>query len=968
MDGARAGVLQAEWEFFKKACLPQADEQHLHALHSQLENDTWKGFLRNSAAQDEANRYAPLIGCFNEVVVKSVALRNGGMPRVVFKRPLLSENSRASYHPYIVAKLMGMGYDGRLDESWADYERDVVLLGELEKSVGVDENVVNITKHAAQVMSNDSTRRFIFGMTIRGAMMRFWFFTRSHKLVTHDLDMEADAKEIVYFLFALANATEEELGIDPSVRRVWLYNSLRYQHRVGGKPYRIVHAVGVSEARLVLDRGTCTREIAETSYSTGKAVRVGQQAILKYSRMSEEIEECEHVRLTIDSTQLASDTSTKILHGQMIPVAPRAFLLGGKTLDESESWSSSSSAVSPVHWEAPVGAFHQAHIHYRVLSERPGIVLHDINNHKTILEAIVYVFPGGCLRHSKNMALSDLIRPILALEFMYSSGYVHREISAGNLWVSSAQGNVVCKLIDVDYAKRMDVLNHHKGVKTGTPHFIASEVEAGQYLFIPEKKGRLPPGAYRSLPSVTDRESPHAFFCHNCLHDIESLFWIFVYILFSTFPMDRPVNSLDARCIRFQQLFPHPHNDPERFWFLSKDVTRSDYIKELPFEFRKAGEGLAVLASVLADRYSEIEAVPRFYKSNLYFDEDHKLFAEYFRSILPDVYDKSVQSLWPSTLAGEKRKRGTQDPNTALPHGALTGRNPETGSRSGHASGGRKTRAGSDTGLSSGLAVSSVHWEAPVSALHRPQIRCQVLSERPGMALHDISNHKTCSASDNRCDSSVYGITICKFIDLDYDVKDMEIAQCHSDLKRGIPHFIAVEVEQGRYLFRPKGKVLLPSQVFQDTTEIDPAQAAFRHNCLHDMEYLFWIFVYILFSTYPARRPVDNLHRRRQQFDELFPYLSPGSKRYSFLSDTSFRKMLLSQLPAEFKNEGLVVNQLGANLAQRYHDIESVPYFFKSKIDFGDVHDFFGEYFKVMLPVVFTEDVQSLYIGGEEEA
>ena len=46
-------------------------------------------------------------------------------------------------------------------------------------------------KNSAQVLFNDPTRRFFFGMTMEYTTVRFWLFSRSHVLVSHDLDLEA---------------------------------------------------------------------------------------------------------------------------------------------------------------------------------------------------------------------------------------------------------------------------------------------------------------------------------------------------------------------------------------------------------------------------------------------------------------------------------------------------------------------------------------------------------------------------------------------------------------------------------------------------------------------------------------------------------------------------------------------------------------------------------------------------------
>ncbi|KAK7042947.1 hypothetical protein VNI00_008684 [Paramarasmius palmivorus] len=488
MEEVRTAVPQIEWELFKRACLPQVNQEHLDDLYSQLkvdgtlEDDTWRGF-RSDSTEDEEHHYVPLIGCFNEVVAKSVALRNGGKPRI---HALLSENPHASYKPDIVAEVAKTRYVGGLDEGPAGYECDVVLLGEFEKSIKdriVDENVSKITENSAQVMFNDPTRRFFLGMTIECTTVRFWFFSRSHILVTHDLDLEANVKDIVYFIAALTNATEEELGFDSSVRRVWYGGGIHYQYRIGGKTYQTVCMVSGSKASLVLGRGTRVWEVMEVLSGSGEPIQLGNQLfILKdlwipedaptekevldsiYERVNQyhdlgldrsrfydyfvKIEACERIciRSMVDSNQLGLDSSMNFLREHMIPDDPQVFLLRRKKA-RSGSSSSSSGPVPP--WEAPIGALpgqfmppgtprielqtSGKRVHCRTLSERFGRALHDILDHRPILEAIIYI--------------------MTAIRYLYSAGYVHRDISTGNLLVARVNDCVVCKLIDFEYAQ-----------------------------------------------------------------------------------------------------------------------------------------------------------------------------------------------------------------------------------------------------------------------------------------------------------------------------------------------------------------------------------------------------------------------------------------------------------------------------------------------------------------------------------
>ncbi|KIY44253.1 hypothetical protein FISHEDRAFT_78162 [Fistulina hepatica ATCC 64428] len=100
-----------------------------------------------------------------------------------------------------------------------------------------------------------------------------------------------------------------------------------------------------------------------------------------------------------------------------------------------------------------------------------------------------------------------------ALQLLYLARYVHRDVSAGNiLCYEETQG----KLSDLEYAKPFRSIDEHrKDAKTGTLGFMSIEVQAWEYQFHLSQEVPLP-----GIP-----------FFHNFQHDLESLFWLFVWLV-----------------------------------------------------------------------------------------------------------------------------------------------------------------------------------------------------------------------------------------------------------------------------------------------------------------------------------------------------------------------------------------------------------------------------------------------------
>ncbi|KIK22815.1 hypothetical protein PISMIDRAFT_651298, partial [Pisolithus microcarpus 441] len=124
-----------------------------------------------------------------------------------------------------------------------------------------------------------------------------------------------------------------------------------------------------------------------------------------------------------------------------------------------------------------------------------------------------------------------------ALQLLRSVDWVHRDISTGNVLCFGGMG----KLADLEYAKHMDSNATHED-RTGTLEFMASEVEAQQYLFQP-RGGK---------PRREGRKCPFRF---NPLHDMESLWWIATWTLY--YHVDQGGSRPSSEQItQFHELFP----------------------------------------------------------------------------------------------------------------------------------------------------------------------------------------------------------------------------------------------------------------------------------------------------------------------------------------------------------------------------------------------------------------------------
>ncbi|EGO23169.1 hypothetical protein SERLADRAFT_471972 [Serpula lacrymans var. lacrymans S7.9] len=131
---------------------------------------------------------------------------------------------------------------------------------------------------------------------------------------------------------------------------------------------------------------------------------------------------------------------------------------------------------------------------------------------------------------------------------MHKVGWVHRDVSVGNgLWIIK-QGTG--KLAGFEYAKCIHSNKSHD-VRTGTPHFMAVEVDAKGYLFSTDE-GEEPP------------------FRMNGLHDMESVWWTLIWVLFYYTDQNHPTVDLVNQWNTLQAIFPSVLGRTSRLVFFTK--------------------------------------------------------------------------------------------------------------------------------------------------------------------------------------------------------------------------------------------------------------------------------------------------------------------------------------------------------------------------------------------------------------
>ncbi|KAH9485692.1 hypothetical protein JR316_0002602 [Psilocybe cubensis] len=143
----------------------------------------------------------------------------------------------------------------------------------------------------------------------------------------------------------------------------------------------------------------------------------------------------------------------------------------------------------------------------------------------------------------------DVLRQaLIPLQLLFCAGWVHRDISSGNIMayrqdLENGDQPWVVKLSDLEYAKKFPMPRCEPAAdpKTGTPYFMPLEVMQKSYLFNAKQAtlwaapmvsaSDIVGGALRATRKSDGLDASSKIVVHNFQHDLESLWWILVWTL-----------------------------------------------------------------------------------------------------------------------------------------------------------------------------------------------------------------------------------------------------------------------------------------------------------------------------------------------------------------------------------------------------------------------------------------------------
>ncbi|KAG2009028.1 other/FunK1 protein kinase [Coprinopsis cinerea AmutBmut pab1-1] len=374
-----------------------------------------------------------------------------------------------------------------------------------------------LLSRVAHIMNEDARRTFCFGVSLEGFDVTLWRFTRSLCIKSSPFNMVEHPDLLVRLLVAFLSSGMDQLGYDPLVT---LLPDSNYVYEIPSRGhtaplyYRTVSLICDSEPGHVSGRRMRIWEV-EQVYSVANPVRVpgAPHRVLKdvildaAARTEVDIQD----ELFADIAKVANDESW----------SSRPFL---KDFPQSD--------IDVLEDALQDGKFKQ--FFSRIVAKHVGEADQVSDPSDTPCppkRRCFFVFEHICTPLNDVPTLGeavDVLRQVLIpLRLMFLAGWVHRDISPGNILVyRGEQGSPsVVKLSDLEHAKRYpDPEATGEDRITGTPYFIACEILLGQRLFPMDMDIDLrldtPLPSYQFVPMA-----------HNYQHDVESIFWILLWLV-----------------------------------------------------------------------------------------------------------------------------------------------------------------------------------------------------------------------------------------------------------------------------------------------------------------------------------------------------------------------------------------------------------------------------------------------------
>ncbi|XP_006457559.1 hypothetical protein AGABI2DRAFT_123416 [Agaricus bisporus var. bisporus H97] len=433
------------------------------------------------------------------------------------------------------------------------------------------QNHKKLVSAANHVMNGDPCRMWMYGITIENTKMSVWYFSRSHSIKSETFDFTKDIRTFIQLFLSFVYATREQMGYDPTVHRI-KDNEPRYVYEIptdkGTRYFKTIHLLAYRKGHSITGRKTRVWKAVEVKGFKGNAINEelngGKEVALKDVWLDEgSTTEKEKLDVIFECLRTIKEEAyawaPKSLRSKLndlfkdegyrsyfMEIECDSFNLGrSKPTSDKAAEILQFSVEGAETREDSTQTTEHSHITEDDFKEANRLKANlKVKTRSYAVKRqyrLVYSEVGESLERVQTLqtAFTALMDTYVALVLMYLSGWMHRDVSAGNIIaVKRPGGKSGGKLSDLEYAKHYRDENASSDPKIGTAFFMPLEIHTGMPF-------RAPPSVDNSwaradIDPFSMSADQNIFFAprpppprmrFRFQHDLESLWWVALYIL-----------------------------------------------------------------------------------------------------------------------------------------------------------------------------------------------------------------------------------------------------------------------------------------------------------------------------------------------------------------------------------------------------------------------------------------------------
>ncbi|KAG2008945.1 other/FunK1 protein kinase [Coprinopsis cinerea AmutBmut pab1-1] len=385
-----------------------------------------------------------------------------------------------------------------------------------------EEDVNIVMERIGAILNDDARRIFSYAITIRHEKMAISRFSRSQVIHSLPFDWTESPDILVQVIISLLTATDEQLGYDPFVTML-PDNSYVYQIPPEGKGqrplfYQTLQLISHYPSTSLGDRNARIWRVKQiVSPNNQRRVAGTSDRVLKDvwvdTKMRTEAEIQDDLFHDISAVAKDADWRKRPIFQDFFErdVEALAQILQGDNFKRYFSCIVAKCVREFGHDPAssPTTTANKRRCFF--VYESVCTPIHDVPTFGEVIDIL-----NQC---------------VIALRLMFCAGWVHRDISAGNILAfrSGPEQPWHVKLSDLEYSRKFPDPSHPEGEQLmGTPFFMPCEIQMEQHI-LPIVATRGPAPEYPDKPMV-----------YGYQHDLESIWWMFLW--FATMRVDRDLD------------------------------------------------------------------------------------------------------------------------------------------------------------------------------------------------------------------------------------------------------------------------------------------------------------------------------------------------------------------------------------------------------------------------------------------